>query len=176
MKLKAEVILQDLKWAIAAHSDSLQGEEFRISWFGIIGMLRAVGHVLNNVDSSQSDRLRTIIERRFQEIRASKPKPEIFWHFIEFERNRFLKEYEHGIDRGTKLGPIERDGGNEVYINVDHGRSQGARFSSPSGEFFSVISSGYFKGRSDRDVAKEALNWWTNYIDEIKLEYESVDT
>lgn len=170
MKLRSELVLNDIKRAIERHRDSLQAEEFRLSWFSIVCLLRAVGHVLDKVDSLQSPELKQIIDRKFKELKTSKPKPEIFWAFIEFERNRFLKEYEHGIDRGVTLGPIDAQDGKKVFITVDHGRAQNSYSTSPVSKGHSKIASGFFKGRNEKQVAEEALAWWTKYLDEIKDE------
>src|SRR2546428_12407497 len=75
----ARVVLQDAKHAIAAHSPSLHSEEFRISWFAVVGLLRAVGHVLDKVDSQSSEALGQAIRERWLALQATRPDPQIFW-------------------------------------------------------------------------------------------------
>lgn len=172
MKLKSELILSDLRVAIERHKDSLQAEEFRISWIAITTLLRAVGHVLDKVDSLQSPKLKRIIGDRYLDIKKTKPKPEIFWYFIDNERNRFIKEYDHNVDRGITLGPLNIGDIKGISLTIDVGRTENSHVTSPTAKFKSIISSGHFKGRNEKDVAIEALSWWTDYINSIKDEFE----
>ena len=84
----ARIVLQDAEFAIARYDDTLQSEEFRASWFTVVGLLRAVGHVLAKVDAEKSEALRRAVEQKWQELCALRPEPLIFWDFIESERNR----------------------------------------------------------------------------------------
>lgn len=158
----ARVVLQDAKFAIAAHVNTLQSEAFRISWLGVIAALRAVGHVLANVDAPSSPALRRAVDEMWADLVRTRPEPQIFWGFIEQERNRFLKNYEHGISR-TLTVPAAEGGG---YVQVDGGRSRGGEFS-PGSEYDSHLTSGLFAGRPEREVAREAHEWWSSYLDEV---------
>lgn len=169
MRLKSEIILQDIKYALSKHNDSLQAEGFRVSWFAIVGLLRSVGHVLDKVDSVEHPQLQSIIKKKFQNLKQEKPNPRIFWEFIDSERNRFLKEYEHSVDRGVTVGPIKADG-DDIYIVIDHGNASGGYARTEDAPFHSIISSGFYKGRNEKELAQEALDWWKKYIDEIKSE------
>ena len=161
MTQQARIVLQDAKYAISRHDDRLQSESFRISWLSIITLLRAVGHVLQNVDSLSSPEMKRTIDGKWAEITKTKPKPIIFWEFIFQERNRFLKNYEHGIDRSITVPAIS--GG---FLKVDCGNSRGGQFS-PGSKLTSFISSGPFKGRNEKEVAWEAYGWWEKYLNEI---------
>jgi hypothetical protein len=161
----ARVVLQDLKRAIEKHSDMLQSEEFRVSWFAITGLLRAVGHVLVKVDAETSPSLKRAVEEKWRDMVRSKPEPAIFWHFIEFERNRFLKNYEHGISRTlTVPGPDLH--GKPTIIVVDCANSRGGAFS-PGATLESKIADGPFAGRREREIAWKAYDWWKEYLDEV---------
>lgn len=160
MELKAEVLISDCEIAIERHSDQLQGYDFRLSWFLIIALLRSIGQVLDKVDSESSSKLKEIIDRKWKES-----KPRIFTEFIETERNSFLKEYNHSVKRGMTVK------GNPYTIEVDMTSSVSTRFESPDGIINSVIKTGPFAGRNEKDVAIEALNWWKQYIRDIKREY-----
>lgn len=170
MRLKAEFILSDINKAIERHKDSLQAEEFRLSWFTIVGLLRSVGHVLDKVDSKSSLELETIINKKYQKLKRTRPEPAIFWEFIDSERNRFLKEYEHSVDRGVYIGPIQRKSEKNVFSYVDQGRNQNVYTKAPSGKEYSIISTGHFKGENEKKVALRALKWWEKYINDIKKE------
>lgn len=165
MTTKARVVVQDAKYAIEAHTGTLQAEHFRISWIALVTLLRAVGHVLKKVDCSESAARKAAIEQKWKELSITKPEPAIFWGFIELERNRFLKNYEHGIRREvTVLGPAFK--GTETTISIDVGNRGGGGGGLVSG-LQSTISSGPFAGQSERAIAWQAYDWWVSYLDEI---------
>ena len=87
----ARIVLQDAKHAITVHNRRMQSEEFRASWFAIIGLLRAVGHVLSKVDKNSSYSMRYAIDQKWQSLRDSKPEPAILWQFIEYDVIDFSK-------------------------------------------------------------------------------------
>jgi hypothetical protein len=165
MTQHARVVLQDAKFAISSHTVDLQSESFRISWISVITLLRAIGHVLEKVDANRSPEMKLAISSKWCELKSTKPDPEIYWEFIEKERNRFLKNYQHGIQRSiTAKGPECR--GKKSVIKFDVANSRGGRVTTtelPS----STISNGVFSGRNERDVAWEAYDWWCKYLDDI---------
>ncbi len=159
MTKAARWVLDDCKYALARHSNDLQGEDFRTSWVTVVTLLRAVGHVLKNVDGNSNPRIGKIIREEWDKLRKTKPEPRILWKFIEQERNNVLKLYQIGIDRGLRIkGP--HIGGEETFIEVDHVTSRGSRGFSPGAKYFSHIRSGSFAGRPERDVAREAIRFW----------------
>ncbi len=162
MTEKSRIVLQDVEYAIENHNKKLQSESFRVSWVSIITLLRAIGHVLNKVDSQTSPEMKKAIKQKWEILCQSKPEPKIFWGFICNERNRFLKEYKHGITRILTV-PSLVDG---VYISADGANSRGGEFS-PGSEYESFISTGPFEGRYEKDVALEATNWWKLYLDDV---------
>lgn len=167
---RARVVLQDLNRAIKRHSDQLQSENFRVSWFAVTGLLRAVGHVLVKVDAETSISLKRAIEEKWQALGQTKPEPAIFWHFIDLERNRFLKNYEHSISRTLTI-----PGPDLETIVVDCANSRGGGSSSPGIELVSQIADGPYVGRREREVAWEAYDWWKRYLDEIDALAASYD-
>jgi len=173
LRLKADVVLQDCKHSIWEYDLQLQSEELRIKWLCIITLLRAVGHVLLNVDSKNGDnKLKVIIDRRFDEINRHKDKFPIFWKFIKEERDRFLKDYEHGIIRIIRPKQEKRNKG--FSISSDVAKSRGGKvLQKDSDEIVSYLSSGPYKGRYEKDVAQEAYKWWKTIIAEIKNEYKN---
>lgn len=158
----ARVVLQDAKHAIARHNDTLQSEAFRVSWFAIIGLLRAVGHVLDKVDSEASPAMKQAIKDKWSQLQRTRPEPKIFWGFIEGERNRFLKNYEHGISRSITV-PAATEG---YWVTVDCGNSRGGEFA-PGSKLESFISDGPYAGCYEKDVAWQAYDWWAAYLDEV---------
>jgi hypothetical protein len=177
IRLKAEIVLQDCKHAIADYNLNLQSEKLRIRWISIITLLRAVGHVLKNVDTTQDPKLKAIILKKFMEIKDNQEKHHIYNEFIVKERNRFLKEYEHGFKRILQPKPSPKKLPKNIIrfsSSSDVSRNSGGIIVvKDSDEIISSISSGYFKGSYEKDVALMAYNWWLSLIKEIKDEYES---
>ncbi|MBD9407526.1 hypothetical protein IB236_19480 [Acidovorax sp. ACV02] len=166
MTKTARIVLQDVKFALSKHTDTLQSEWFRISWFGIVGLLRSIGHVLDKVDSQISPAMAYAIRESWKQLQSTKPEPVIFWGFIESERNRILKNYEHGINRTlTIAGPSEPNGKTPV-ITVDCGNARGGE-TNPGTPLHSYIANGPYSGRHEKDVAWEAYRWWVTYLDEV---------
>lgn len=173
MTSKARVVLQDARHAIGAHSDTLQSESFRVSWIAVVTLLRSVGHVLKKVDAPSSPALQEAVDRKWRELGDSRPEPNIFWGFIEFERNRFLKDYEHGINRELVMtGPVMNGG--QTIISIDVGNGRGGEIG-PGRTLHSVLSSGPFAGQNERVVAWQAYDWWVEYLNEIDLQVNSYD-
>jgi hypothetical protein len=166
MTQKARIVLQDAQRAIANHTDALQSEEFRASWFAVVGLLRAVGHVLANEDARSSEGMKRAIEEKWAELWRTKPEPKIFWEFILHERNRFLKNYEHGIVRTRTQSQVAPDG--RVHsLSADVANSRGGSSHGPNVVLESYISDGPYAGRPERQVAFEAHRWWQRYLDDV---------
>lgn len=159
----ARIVLQDYRHAIVKHTADLQAEDFRISWISVVTLLRAVGHVLQKVDVQQSPALKKAVDQKWEELRLSKPEPQIFWSFIEDERNRFLKNYKHGVVRKTTSDTLTPS----VRASVDLANARGCKIFASHSETESYISSGQFKGINEQTVAWMAYEWWKTYLDEI---------
>jgi hypothetical protein len=99
MTKHARKVLQDCTRAVALFTENHQNEDFRIHWASVIVLLRTVGHVLEKIDAKTDPTLGKAVSQKWQEIRNSKPEPEIYWGFIEKERNNILKQYEFGALR-----------------------------------------------------------------------------
>lgn len=159
----ARVVLQDCKHAIEKHTQDLQAEDFRISWISIVTLLRAIGHVLDKVDANQSPAMRKAIDEKYKELKKNEPEPRIFWSFIEEERNRFLKEYKHGVVRTINLKTKNPN----LYVSLDLANSRGGKIIGLRKYDKSYISSGEFKGKNELEIAWFAYDWWKKYLDEI---------
>ena len=179
MTAQARLVLDDARDALRAHSNDLQGPAFRTSWFSIVGLLRAVGHVLSKVDAPTDDRLAETVANAWSRLVASRPEPVIFWGFIETERNRILKNYEHGI---TRLRIVRAaDDTPRVLFALDMANASGKAIQLvnafeipadvPDRGVFSVLSDGPFAGRSERAVAEDAIRWWDGYLSGIEREW-----
>lgn len=167
MTSAARIVLQDARYAISRHHDKLAGEAFRVSWLSVIGLLRAVGHVLNKVDANRSPSMGWAIRQKWSELQQSRPEPLIFWEFIEAERNSLFKVYEHSIMRSFSLAMHEEDGTpSPMTTNIDVGRSSGM-VSITSKAMTSFFDRGSFSGRREVEVASEAASWWHAYLSAV---------
>ncbi len=176
MELKAEQVIKDCEFALCKHNSTLQGAEFRLSWWTIISLLRAIGHVLKNVDKKISTNHARIIDNEYKKLSQSKPKPEIYWCFIQTERNNFLKEYNYGVRRQL-TNSWQTDDGKTASLSVLLDDQSGGRITPllPSMYQESFIKEGYYKGQDEHKIAEEALSWWKEYIENIKREFLKVN-
>lgn len=148
MTKAAREVLEDCRGAVDEIVDGIQGRSWRRRWVTAVVLLRTVGHVLEKVDVRISSEYRRAIDDAWAQLKSSKPNPEIFWQFIEAERNNIMKEYEVGAGQGATV----RLGQNKPI------------------EHHYLINSGPFAGRDQRVVLREAIAWWESYLDGIDRE------
>lgn len=145
MTAAARLVLDDCREAVEELWNDPTGSLWRRRYLACVALLRAVGHVLGNVDVQISTKHKAAIVAWWQQQNGTKPKPEIFWLFIDDERNLFLKTY----------GPVA---GQNVTIFVGGGRDP---------EYTYVMKDGPFKGADPRNLINEAINWWEGELDAI---------
>lgn len=127
--------------------------KWRARWVGMAALLRAVGHVLDKVDSQQSPAMSVAIKAAWADLHRTKPAPVIFHGFIDSERDSVVKEYRHGVQRTVHVHMIARTDNKQVP--------------QPPIRDERVMRDGPFKDRDPRDVVREALVWWRTYLDDI---------
>lgn len=152
--LHARKALDDCKKTHELLEDETDDTKFRILWVAGIALARAVGHILDKIDSRQDDNARRVISNAYEKWKRDREGNRIFWNFIEDERNRVLKEYEMGF----LSGPI-RVAASGQFFTLDE-------------NLFCPISDGAFKGEDCRDVLKEAIVWWERQLQTIEMERE----
>ncbi len=74
--LVARLVLEDCRWAISNHTETLSGEALRVSWVSIVTLLRAVGHVLEKVDAVRDSDVAEVVREEWK-----KPRPENLFRF-----------------------------------------------------------------------------------------------
>ena len=108
--MRTEDMIRDAEVAYSMLEDEENEQRFRILWIANLAILRGIGHVLDKADKL-NPRYTMAINRWWQELKASKGHlNEVFWDFIQNERNLVLKEYEFNYSVDT---PILGDG--EIY-------------------------------------------------------------
>lgn len=155
----AREVLEDCRVAVSKLKDGISGRDWRIAWVTSVALLRAVGHVLQKVDSQTNPRLQQAISTAWQKLAESRPEPAIFWSFIEEERNSILKEYRMTAGQGVTVRP------GTAHINL----RTGEQWSEPGLPtlYRYEMHSGPYAGRDQRDVLSEAIAWWEMYLDKI---------
>jgi hypothetical protein len=158
-RLLARQVLNDAYRALELLEAQKGLIEARIHYFGLVALLRAVGHVLDKVDASQDGNLRRVVDRKHQEVKQNREAYPIFHEFIDAERNLILKEYRSSAEVQVPV-PVLIDAEGNEFIQKDEAA------------FFPmfVIKDGTFDGHDARDVAACAIAYWDTYLGEIENE------
>jgi len=121
--------------------------------------------VLRKVDALTDPALEKIINEEWSKLQNSKPEPRIFWEFIDEERNNILKEYQISAGQGVTIRP------GTTHINLKTGEQKSEQ-SLPT-LYHYTINSGYYKGKEQKDVLSEAIEWWEEYLKNIETQYDA---
>ncbi len=144
MQLISRLVYLDCREAHRELMSGLEGSLWRRRWVAFIALIRAIGHVLKEVDGNKWSGLDKIVS-----IEWDKWKQEpIFKEFIENERNNVLKQYKFKAQQNLKLN-----------------------FDPASSEISYSMESGYFKGKNPREIAEMALDWWDEKLKLIESKW-----
>ncbi len=149
MTKHARLVLEDCESSLAEFHRS-EPHSMRRRWLATISLLRAVGHVLGNVDRADLDQDgQAVIDQQFSEIK----KTEIFKAFIDKERNNILKEYRFAVRANVTIA-IPRSGHDPSPDDV---------------VAFAILplTSGPFKGQHPTRVVEQAIAFWRSQLDEV---------
>ncbi len=156
-------VLEDCKGALEDFKDGVQGGEWRRRWIISVVLLRTVGYVLEKVDASTDPVLKKINDAEWAKLKGSYPEPRIFWEFIEKERNIIIHEYQISAGQGVTIRP------GTLHLNLKTGEQSHGE-SLPT-LYHYTINSGYYKGKQQKDVLNEAIEWWDKYLANIETQY-----
>jgi len=151
MTATARKVLSDLEAAHEMLETERNAERFRIIWVAAMALCRAVGHVLEKVDSRSSPGLRKAISQAYVSWHKDREQHKLFHTFIENERNAVLKEYEIGFMSGHAAFTV----------------IPGATATMLPAELFCPLSDGPYSGEDCRDVLAMTIGWWHMQLREI---------
>lgn len=176
--MKAYQVLEDCRTVWMRLEDSDEDSEFRVNWVTMVTLLRAVGHVLSKVDSRGDAALAKAIENRWDEWKTNREKYDLFWRFIDQERNSVLKLYEpsynpDGVHYALYAGDPEdvfyAESG-ELHLGIPDGKLEESILESG---VYRPILNGPFVWEDAKVVAKSAIDWWAIQLAEISAERAS---
>jgi hypothetical protein len=153
LSVRARTVLADAGVALDLADQVLDPVQFRIHWVALLALLRAVGHVLKEVDRQQGPPLRQAIDDRWKQWEADRTGNRIFWDFIKDERDLVLKTYDIRYEEDDVTIEESRDGRVIRHLNVP---------------FFSKLLAGSFAGQPALQVARAAVAWWSRELDAIE--------
>lgn len=162
----ARKVLEDCKAALDMLEEEGDEQRWRVLWAGAMALVRAVGHVLQKVDG-EDPTVRQLVDQALKRWDADREANEVFWEFIQKERNNILKEYRFNVHDSAVVGlaVVECDeAGNEVAIE------------SPSmldENLYRPIEEGYQVGEDARDAYADALKWWDAELSRIEAASKS---
>ena len=152
MTATARKVLADLEVSYELLEAEENVDKFRILWVASVSLARTVGHVLDKVDKNESPKLSSAISSTYQSWKQNPKKNEIFFQFIENERNSILKEYEFGFLSGpTDVAALPTG---EIFKLDDN--------------LFCPMSSGKYEGEDCRDILKSSITWWKQQLNAIE--------
>lgn len=152
--MKAALVLDDCRSALDAVEQAETEQEFRIRWVALVSLLRTVGHVLQKVDGPSDPVLRRAVDTAWKAWKRNRDKNQIFWGFIEAERNSILKTYKFGTHPGDVEVAVKGQCETETFLLDEC--------------LFKPLLDGPFAGEDGRDVARDAIAWWDRQLAMIR--------
>jgi hypothetical protein len=152
MTIAARDVLEDCRGVVDEIGGGVQGRAWRRRYITAVVLLRTVGYVLAKVDAKFSIAHKNAIDNAWVDLQRTRPQPEIFWSFIDSERQNIIHEYEIGAGQGAT-----------VHLGQEK----------PT-ELHYTLTTGPFAGRDQHAVLCLAIDWWEQYlsgIDQVIAKY-----
>lgn len=162
MTVAARRVLGDCEAVLAMLEDERDEQRWRVLWVGALALLRAVGHVLWNVDG-RIPQAREAIKAAYGSWKAEQPEHLVFREFIERQRNNILKMYRMNVLDSSEVPVVVRDS-NAGYITDVFAEN-----------LFRPVEEGFGAGEDARDVYREAIRWWKAELSRLDAVLKSSD-
>jgi len=150
--MKAKQVLEDCRRAHSLLELETDPQIFRILFVSAVTLCRAVGHVLDKVDSREHPELEVPVKNWWNNLNSDKTKNTIFHNFIEQQRNNIVKEYVFSHDDQDQ--PIIVLPEMEAFTLDEL--------------LFCPITDGEFAGEDCRDILNEAIKWWDEQLTKLE--------
>jgi hypothetical protein len=164
MTYAARQVLGDCRLALTMLEEETDLARWRIHWAAAVALIRAVGHVLDNVDG-EDPVTKQLASAAFRTWKGQSPEHEIFREFIEKERNSILKEYRFSHH------PLEEVQVAVAYTlqNPETGEEMQGGDVFPMGDnIYRPLLDGFREGDDARDVFSDAIDWWHAQLEGIE--------
>ncbi len=155
MMVAARRILADCEAALEMLEDERDEQRWRVLWVGALALLRAVGHVLRNVDG-RNPQAREAIKAAYGNWKAKQPEHVVFREFIEKERNNILKTYRMNVLDSAEVAVVVGDSDAGYVTDV------------LDENLFRPVEMGFGVGEDARDVYREAITWWDEELTRLE--------
>jgi hypothetical protein len=159
--------LKRVGYLLSELDDVPPGTPWEAKLSGTMALLRSVGHVLDKTDGSKGEpELRRAIDAHWSKLNQGKNSQdyEIFWEFIEEERNLILKEGDVRTDYITMIPGF----GAHASAHCGGETPPGLPEKPAKARQQYYLTEGPYHGRDPRLVIREAIEWWENYLDAIE--------
>ena len=158
----ARRVLADCEAVLAMLEDERDEQRWRVLWVGALALLRAVGHVLWNVDG-RIPQAREAIKAAYGSWKAEQPEHLVFREFIERQRNNILKMYRMNVLDSPEVPVVVRDSDGGYITDV------------LAENLFRPVEEGFGAGEDARDVYREAIRWWKAELSRLDAVLKSSD-
>ncbi len=157
MTAAARRVLSDCYLALEMLQAEADPDRWRVHWAGGVALLRAVGHVLLNVDHESSAAIKKAGDAAFRRWKSNDSEHAVYRDFILNERNSILKRYQSVVHPSETVDVLVR----VTLRHPETGELHHVDQVMPMDEnIFRPIVDGYGAGEDARDVYQEALVWW----------------
>lgn len=169
MTSKAREVLSDCREALVLLEDDTENSRWRVHWAAAVALIRAVGHVLANVDGADPI-IRNAADAAFRRWKSADLDHEIFREFIERERNHLLKEYRSDVHPLPEVSLAF-----EILARPATGGEPVIREVAEIDEnIYRPMLEGPWEGDDARDVLTAAIAWWQTQLDAIAAEVRTL--
>jgi len=158
--LKAKEVLADCAVALEDFEQSAATAYWRTRWVAVVTLLRAVGNVLESVDAKSNEAAAAAIAAEYNELKRTKPQPEIYWRFILEERNSVVKEMALGAHLSITLRP------GTAWWDARTGETGGLPGLPTTFDHF--MRGGVYDSKDPRELCRMAIAFWSHHLDRVE--------
>jgi hypothetical protein len=141
---KTRRAIEDCRLALNWFDRKPTGEDFRLTLFLCLTLLRAIGHIIQ-AEVKDDSNLNELSKKQFQLFKEE----DLYKEFIVSFRNKVVKEYRSSV----------------AWASITEQESKAHRM-----EY--LITEGLYKDSDVRDMIEESIKWWESYVDKLEQEYQ----